>query len=200
LRPGIRRVFCLSILWLSPPVLRVTPLHLFIVRMVFAPWPVLPDCSGYCSTRVSQLDAALNLLVLATLRWMTIQRSVSCGTRRCHICFIRGRPLPACAGRPHPAYARWTGHGFPHIHVCGLSDGHPHHLCPALLLSPDDAVDWRFPVLSHVSASVRLALPGLPSRPEPGRFVPLQSACTFFAFCRQSCDRVALRAFSACNR
>lgn len=120
-----------------------------------------------------RLAEALNRLVLHTLRCMTIQRSGSYGVRPCHNCLIYGRPLPNCSGRPHAANARWTGYGSPHIHVCGLPNGHPHHLCPTPLLTSDDAVCQRLPALSCVSASVRLALPGLPPRPEPGRFIPL---------------------------
>lgn len=161
----------------------------FIVRSVFAPWPVFSDHSDYCSTRVFQLAMALNRLVLHTLRCMTIQRSASYGVRPCHNRLIYGRPLPDRSGRPHAANARWTGYGSPHIHVCGLPNGHLHHLCPAPLLTPDDAVCQRLPAFSCVSASVRLALPGLPPRPEPGRFIPLQSACASCAFCWQPCGR-----------
>src|SRR5579859_202432 len=56
--------------------------------------------------------------------------------------------------------------------VCGLSDGHLHHLCPAPLLTPDDAVHQNCLLLSQIAVSVRLAVPGLSSRPEPGRFFP----------------------------
>jgi len=53
-----------------------------------------------------QLAAALNRLILHTLRCMTIQRSVPDGIRRCHNRFIYGRTLPDRSGRPHAINAR----------------------------------------------------------------------------------------------
>jgi len=181
---------------------RVTglPASPFIVRSVFAPWSVLPDRSGYCSTRVLQLFTALKQLVLLALQPATIHCSVPRGAGDYRKRFICGHSLPACAGQTTSRKRPLHRLRIAPCSLCGLPNGHPHHLCPAPLLTPDGAVHRCCPAFSCVTASIRLAVPGLPFRPEPERFFPCAGLTPLLRSLLRPCGRCLLRIFSACRQ
>jgi len=149
--------------------------------------------------RVLRLSAALKRLVLPALQPATIHRSGSYGIRPCHKCLIYGRPLPACAGQ---TTSRKRPLDRLEVALCSClwtTNGHLHHLCPAPLLTPDDAVLQRCLTFSCATASVRLAVLLAAFRPEPERFFPCTVLAPFLQSGMQPCDHTLLCNFSACH-